>query len=244
MALPDQADFVAWWGLQEASGTRSDETSNGNDLTSEGTGGVGQGTGIVDTNAADFESGDNDRLKITNASQTGLNITGDMTVGGWFKAEDSDNGTLIGKYTNAANGQYLFRIQGNNNRWGLTLVSGGVATTDWAVDATIGTGTFYFLVAVYDASAGTVEYYRDGSSIDTGTGYASSIGTSTTDFYLGSFQSGTANNYDGLMEQVFVADVAFTASQVSSLYNSGAGTTWADLAGGAGGFAFSQAVVI
>lgn len=234
MALPATTDFISWWGLQEASGTRSDEAASSNDLTENGTGGVGQGTGIVDTNCADFESTDTDNLAISNASQTGLNFTGDFSMGAWIKMEDTDAVTIMGKYQNAASGQYIFRVQGNNNRWGVSLVSSGSATNLWQTDTTVATGTWFFLVATYDASAGNAVYYRDGTSIGTVGGGPSSIDTSGETFYLGAFQTGSTNNYDGLMEQAFIANKVLSSDEVTSLWNSGNGTTWSDISGGGG----------
>jgi hypothetical protein len=86
MALTD--DLQGWWNFEETSGTRYDETANNNDLTDNNT--VGYGTGKIG-NAADFEntsSGDNDEtLSIVRASQTGLVITGDLSISVWVKPE-------------------------------------------------------------------------------------------------------------------------------------------------------------
>lgn len=241
MALPEQSAFISWWDLQEASGTRADKTTNSNDLTDNNT--VGQGTGHVEANCANFESTNTESLSITDASQTGLDLTGDFSVGAWINLESQDaNTTIIGKYVNSSNGNYLFRASSTAGL-GLSLVQGTTVTNGW-VTWSPSLSTWYFVVATYDQSAGTVDYYIDGSflaqatSMPTGT-----LQNASAAFYLGAFGTGSSGNFDGLMEQAFVANKLLSSTEISDMYSSGSGVTWADLAGG-GGFAHSQAVII
>jgi hypothetical protein len=72
--------LVSYWELEEVSGTRVDSHGS-NDLTDNNT--VGSGTGIQG-NCANLEKSNTEDLSISDASQSGLNITQDLSFSGWF----------------------------------------------------------------------------------------------------------------------------------------------------------------
>lgn len=76
------ANLQGAWLLDEESGTRYDQTDNDNDLTDNNT--VGYAAGKLG-NAADFDISKSEYLAISDASQTGLDITGNITIFCWIK---------------------------------------------------------------------------------------------------------------------------------------------------------------
>jgi len=81
----DITNLISAWLLNESSGTRFDETSNNNDLTDNNT--VGFNASCEFDGCGDFEDTNTEFLSITDASQTGLDITGDMTICGFANFE-------------------------------------------------------------------------------------------------------------------------------------------------------------
>lgn len=77
-------NILAYWELDEASGTRFDSSPNANHLTDNNT--VGQITTAIG-DAADFERSNNEYLSRASADLTGLKFTGDHTLMFWTTLE-------------------------------------------------------------------------------------------------------------------------------------------------------------
>ena len=94
-------DPVAYWKLDETSGNASDATGNGNTLTNNNS--IAYITNGKINNGADLEVASTTYFSITDGSQTGLDITGDITLAGWVKLESTPpDGGSAGVYVIAA----------------------------------------------------------------------------------------------------------------------------------------------
>lgn len=216
----------ACWDLDEESGTRFDATANNNDLTDNNT--VLFGTGVID-NAADFERANSEYLSITNAAQTGLGFTGDITLSAWVNVESAPSGGgnyfIMGKYTGGSAETYAlaYRDSGGLKIDWQTNSSGGSTggnQCQWAVN--LGTATYHHLFLFSDASATTAELWVDGVSqgvVDCGT--ETSVGTNSAPFRIGA-TGNPANYFDGLVD-IAVAWSGDRSANVSGVYNAGAG---------------------
>ena len=125
--LPRRSNIQGLWKLNEESGTRYDETTNDNDLTDNAT--VLYGTGKIG-NAADFELATSEYLSITDAAQTGLDITGEITIACWIKPESINiNAIIAGKYTSDVYNERAYRIDivGADNKVYFRLSPDGTA---------------------------------------------------------------------------------------------------------------------
>jgi PKD repeat protein len=98
-----------YWRLDEGSGTRYDASASGNDLTDYNT--VGSATGIVGL-AADFERDNGEYLSIDHGVQSGLAITGSLTLAGWIKPEVTNQYVVLAsKYEYGVNNRgYRFHV--------------------------------------------------------------------------------------------------------------------------------------
>lgn len=234
MALRD--NMVSWWELNETSGTRNDSHGT-NHLTASGTGGVGYATG-KQGNAADFEAGDSDTLTIADASQSGLDFTSDFSFSAWVKPETQHDGAIFYKWgaSQAAYGLIYVDISGTYKlRFnGYSTGGGSNITYDWT--QTLSNSTWYHIVFRFDALGhtsgdGTAEVFVNGSSIGTITN-GSYTGSSNT---TGAFSiSGLGGLYqwwwDGLIDEVGCWSRLVTDAEITSLYNSGSGLTYAGTA--------------
>lgn len=215
-------NIVAHWELEETSGTRVDSHST-NDLTDNNT--VTSATGIQGT-GADFEATNSESLSI--ADNTALSFTSDFSVSFWVKYETVHGGVecIFGKSGSSGSFSYWMETSSHPTervRFFTSSTGSNLVQVDWNV--TLSTGTWYHMVFAYDASAGQVEWYKDGSSQGTRTGLHTSLYDNTTDFRLGATEvdGSVSRFFDGVLDEVTVTSDVITSSEVTTIYNSGSG---------------------
>jgi len=218
-------DLVSYWELEEASGTRVDSHGS-NDLTDVNT--VGQAAGIQG-DGADFENTNTEYLTITDASQTGLGLSGSLSISCWVKFESTpssgagfgivtkDNLTTASAYFlsvfNSSGTLYLYN---QVNRTTSIIVQNFAS---WAPS----TGVWYHLVLTFNASTGALICYVNGSSYVTNTNASvTSVQNNSLNFSIGAHHTGT-RPFDGVIDEVGIWSRALSASDVTTLYNSGSG---------------------
>lgn len=229
--------LVSYWSMDEASGTRVDAYGS-NDLTANGTGGVAGSAGVI-SNGADFEQGDNDYLSISDASQSGLDITGDFSVAFWIKPESAPSASsemLFGKWV-VAGGQYfaMYRDIAGVKKIRLNLYDNGDGSNNVAVDKDIdlGTGTWKHFVITVDVGAtdSVSEYWVNGVSQGTGThAGVNALFTSTGQFVIGGGYAGilTDTDFDGMMDEFGIWTKVLSGTEITDLYNSGSGLPYSE----------------
>lgn len=230
MALTD--NLLSYWKLEESSGTRNDEVGS-NDLTDSASS-VGSATGIVN-NGAEFVRASNEFLGIAHASQSpDLSISGasgDITIASWVKlaSKPATAMSVVAKY-GFANGNREYYLWWDNvtDRF-LWRVFNSVATSDQLTASSFGapsTSTWYFLVATVDNTANTISI-----SVNDGTMDSTALTVTTHNggaiFYIGAVGNASPiDPWDGVIDEVGVWSRVLTASEITELYNSGAGLTY------------------
>lgn len=236
MALRD--NLVSWWELNETSGTRYDAHGS-NDLTDNNTVLYAAGK---QGNGADFEDANSEYLSISDASQTGLDITGDLSFSCWIKPETTPSG--------GAGMAMMYKWAGGSASYGLIYID--VAGTkkirlniyqdgsnnipfDWTVGS-LSTTSFTHIVVRFDvlghpSGTGTAELFVNGTSVGTVTnGSASSIYSGTGAFSISSLSSGIQWYWDGVIDEAGIWSKKLSDTEVSDLYNSGNGLNYAGTA--------------
>ena len=163
MALKD--NLVSYWKLDETSDgsgavTRVDSHGS-NDLTDNNT--TPSATGKLN-NCCDFELSNSEYLNIADGTQSGLDISGDMSFFGWVQFESAGVATrgIMGKDADGAgNRGYNFYWTVDNLR--IEISSNGTAATVGQVTWSVSTAVWYYVGFIYDASAGSVAFYVDGT---------------------------------------------------------------------------------
>lgn len=230
MALTDS--LQAYWKFDESSGDASSQV-NSNTLTNVNT--VTYVAAKIN-NGADLESGSSQYLTITNAAQTGLAFTTSFSIAGWFKLESAPATDirfgLMSKGSLHAVGaaRYSWQIQddGGTDYLLLYLDSGG-STSNLRVAWTHSTGTFIHLAVTYNLAGGTAKFYVDGSQQGADqTGGVTSLSSETGDVFVGAYNlNGTkVSYYDGVMDECGMWSRELSGSEISQLYNAGAGLTY------------------
>jgi len=211
-------NLEGYWKLDEASGNRADSSVNGNTLTDNATvSNVAYDYWSTGENSADFETGNSEYLSITDASQTGLDITSDLSIAGFVRPESVGAARAILTKWNTTGNQrsYLLRIS-SGNALQLLLSNAGSATDVTATSTgTVSAGKWQHFAVTFNNTDNWVVLYLDGN-FDSATAYTSAIFNSTADFNLGAVV-GTSEFFDGLLKDVAIWSRVLNAFEIKKL---------------------------
>jgi hypothetical protein len=211
--------------MEEDSGTRYDSSKNGNHLTDNNT--VASSTDARQgARSADFEVDNAEYLSITDGSQTGLDITGNLSIVAWIKPEStSDVMRIVSKYQ-ATSGNRSYQIFAGNVDYtdiAFTVSNDGTTiTVCYTSNPVISAGTWTHIAAVYNGT--DMRVYINGSLSNNGTNnpktYSSGIVNGAANFEIGRYD-GNTKYFDGLIDEVAVFNRALSADEIAAIYNYG-----------------------
>ncbi len=173
--------------------------------------------------ARDFERDNSENLSITDAAQTGLDITGDLSIVLWLKPESipgSGDSTILAKYlATGDNRSYWVRWNHSNDRLQVLLSPNGNANVTCATPGgVLSAGTWSHFAAVYNGT--DVRIYIDGVLASNGSlnplSYSDGIHNGSANFTISGGQTG--GYFDGLIDEVGIFNRALSADEVSGLY--------------------------
>ena len=225
MALSDSV--VGYWKLDESSGNAADSSGNSNTLTNNNT--VTYSTGKIN-NGADFESSSSQSFSIADASQTGLDLSGDCSFAGWVKFESfTSENTIFAKTDSNTARSYVVRVLSSGDGYLLNAECYGDGTTSNRRGAnsnaafTTTTGTWYHFAATFDVDTGTWVFYKNGAviaSTASNAGTVASIYNSSNKFQMGANNSSGTDDrfFDGMMDEMGVWSRTLNQFEVSALY--------------------------
>ena len=241
MALTDS--LVSYWKLDESSGNAADSVGS-NTLTNNNT--VTYEAGKIN-NAAHF-NGSNQSLSITDASQSGLDITGALTIAGWINLDALPTGaytfwSIASKWQSSGNQRsynlayYVDGDDSDKRKFFLTIVENGIADDSelFSTQQELSTGTWYHVAGVITpGSPATGNIYLNGSDVTSGftDNTAASIHNGTAPFGLGALVGNSTNFLDGLIDEIGIWSRALSGSEISELYNGGTGLSYPFTGGG------------
>ena len=237
---PDLAtSLVAYYELEEASGTRIDSHTNGYDLSEFNS--VTQQSPAIVGNGASFNRANSEYLRSTNS---GLQITSDISFAAWIYPQSASARLLLWNTFTVSGGvrglitsleksgsNFVFRFA--------NYVSGSGKDANFN-SATFTVNTWAHLAFSYDISAGEVKVYKNGSLVETQTGFRTSITTLTNSYFGIDDNLGSVNFYNGDLDEMALWSKVITAAEITDLYNSGSGIPY-DAGGGGGGGAAQTA---
>ena len=228
--------LIAYWKLEEASGTRYD--SHGSyDLTENV--GIDDGVGVKG-NCAVSNSTYNDGRSLTISPSPYDSVGASWSLSFWMSTNDSNDDTFH-MFPNAWGNCVLFEIltiDGNKVFQGRLWKDNesGETSTDIS-KSEVYDGGFVHVAITHDLSTKTVRVYYDGIEERVVT-YTTSLnpvnGTESADAntILSMFAGDTdGTNYagPGKLDEVGIWERAITAAEVSALYNNGSGITYEEL---------------
>jgi len=200
------------WYLSD--GDFTDQTANNNDMTTVGSPVAADGfTGYPDS-ATDFEQGTPDYLKITDAAQTGLDITGDLTVAAWIKIETASKLNMLVTKWEASNQSFRFYI-GSDNKIYFAISSDGTENVWTNSDLTLSAGVWTHVMAIYDGT--DIRVYKDNVQTGTPTSHTTGIYNGNGEFRIGHGTT-AGREFDGVISDVGVWSKALTSGERAELY--------------------------
>jgi len=211
-------DLVSYWEFEESSGDAVDSHGS-NDLTPSGVSYEATGK-----NGDCFSyDGSNDYAKITSLS---LNLSG-FSYGGWIKWDGSTarNRTIF--YFNADHMSSYIRPASSSKLATTITTSAGLSSI--YSNSAISSGSWVHFIITWDGS--TITMYINGSA-QTNTASRGGTFNYTGDFAIGRNEFGDTNWFDGDIDEILIANRAFTSTEVSWLYNGGTGRFYDDIPSG------------
>lgn len=220
------SEAVGYWRFED---NALDETANNNDLTTGGS--PAYGTGRFGK-GLDLESTSSQYAGIADASQTGLDLTGDFSINLWMKFESLPaNGaemSLVTKDNTSTQRNYNTAIYNNAGtyRWYLdTFGNAGTESTYWNYNPSV--DTWYHIVYTYVVANGVAtagNFYINGVSQGASTVASGATNNTSLNNCTAAFQIGVRNSagyLDGIIDEVGVIPRVLTSDEIYSLYKTG-----------------------
>jgi hypothetical protein len=221
-----ETGIISRWGFGDSDDLGYDSEAK-NPLTSVGTptwSSESAPNSVPQDGSCDFERSSNERLKITDGDQTDLDFADKHTIVCRVKLESIPSAMVIVAKTDGGGGSErsyeIWIDSGGVIRYGLS--ADGVNATTAIGGTALSTAVWYSIAVVYDQS--DIRIYLDGSLDSNGSSnpkaFTSSLFNSNQDFCIGARSDG-ANDFDGLVDDVRVYNVAKSASEIASWHSTG-----------------------
>jgi hypothetical protein len=219
---PECDGLAAYWPLNESSGTVAyDFSGNSNNADLENGPVWKPNDGKID-GALDFD-GTDDYVELAGNESSGFfhDVFYERSVAMWIKAAEYSSRQILYDEGGATKG---LAIRIHNNQLKGAIRNGGYPTQETVV-ATYKSTSWKHVAVVFDS--GAFKLYIDGSRIDSCTAAYDTIGTHPDPAGLGgangwdAFGNDDGHYFDGLIDEVYVYDIALTDSPIEDLYNEG-----------------------
>jgi len=231
MSNPGIAGLVSWWSMSESSGTRYDSKGFNNLTSINGVGSWGSGK---PTPSARFIPASSQYLTISDNNSLSIG-----TFNGSPKAFTIAFWTYLASVPTASRFITKWIDGGSDREYQIVHNSGSVVfytndgTSNHSLSATtfgaLSNGPWYHIVATYDPSTGVANIYINtvNDTTNWGTGIQNTL--STAPFSIG-YGQGAPVTFDGLIDEVSLwTDRVLTSTEISWLYNSGAGRAFSEV---------------
>ena len=222
MALTD--NLVAYWRLDEASGTRADQIG-GFTLTDNNT--VGSATGNISALAGDFIKANTETLSTTAAGVTGVPVSGaSWTITGWMRPE-SPIETEFGEVFGTHNFRGFMPRRRGLTAFGTSQVNWNVindAGTTFQIEPVANTpiNSWHYISLTFNHSTGQMRA-RTNATYSSNVAFSGAI-TASAGFRIGCrWQIFATTLFDGQIGHVGLWARALSDAEQDQLYNSGAG---------------------
>jgi hypothetical protein len=201
---PLLSGLLAYWNLNETSGTRADNSGNGHYLDEVG-GVVGYSTGIISNSAGSFTNylRTNDIINMNSGSS-------DYTFQFWLKTDSATQDIMVPE----PNADFAFYIDGGT----FAVSKLGVSNTGLFNYEPDGTQWDHIVIVI---SGANYTSYLNGVSQGT-VNYLNFLITSQINFGGSDRNQGNAP-VNGLMDEIAIWSQALSGSEITQLYNAGAG---------------------
>ncbi|MES2749650.1 MAG: LamG domain-containing protein [Patescibacteria group bacterium] len=167
-----------------------------------------------------FDGTERSYVAISDEAQTGLDITGDMTIALWVKQNNlAGHQILVSKWSDIDRTSFLFYLEDGDVGIGLNAQNGGYGYGIHRLPHGKNAQEWFHVAMVYTAANGTAELFVNGNSIGKSLENVmpTSIADTDTDFVIGGRDSRT-NFYDGALDEVKIWSRSLQANEIQSLF--------------------------
>lgn len=175
----------------------------------------------------DLEESSSQYFSITDANQTGLDITGDFSIMFWFNTESNNTRqSIYAKFDQDAGNDGILYVEFNTDntfrvRWDYSGSAYTIVTSDSAINTDV--GNWHHLALACDVSVPDCDMYLDGVSINSTaspTG-ATQIGDSSGSAIIGSYFNPTQFYFDGKLDEYIITNDILSSTEISNYYDCG-----------------------
>lgn len=215
-------NLVAYWKLEDPSGSLTDST--GTYTLTETSGTIPTIAGKVG-NARDFEQVDTEYFAQSDQAAFRVGDT-DASWSMWINGETLTSAPVVFRKRNGSNANNSYALYYDHVAERLTFAAAIDSSTDTSVQwgSALSTSTWYFVVVWHDSVNNQI-----GISVNNGTPVTASHTTGIQD-NAAEFQLGASDNqalyWDGVIDEFGFWSKVLSASERTELYNSGNGTTY------------------
>ena len=221
---------IGHWKMDECQGTTINDSSGNNNhgTLNIGVGGSQSSVGTCQSSGAWYNGKDgkinsamsfdgNDDY-INAGSPTNLDVTSEISLGGWIKVSKLNvNNTIV---TRGYILPYKLSIDGNNK------ISWSIRNTDstYSSDTSntaLSINKWYHVFLTFNDVTHEYRFYLNGVLDGSGT-FPKTMIKSFTTLLIGAYGNGTSDLFNGLIDDVRIYNYALTAEQVKQVYNGGA----------------------
>lgn len=223
------ANTVSEWAFRDSGGLGDDEQGLNflDDINTVGWSADVPSQVSSSLGSAVFYGENAEHLEITDGNQSGLDITGDLTIAFRVKMTDAPTSTngLVGKGDSTGAGDTAYYIYTDtSNKIKFELTPDGSSQSQAVGATSLSTNTWYSVCCVYDSTDQRI--YINGSLDSNGSNnpktYSGGIHNSAKKFVIGSRGDDTQYAY-AKIAHVFIFDEAKSSAQVSSWHSN---DTW------------------
>jgi len=155
---------------------------------------------------------------ITDASQTGLDITGDITIMFRIKLASlpSGNYRIVSKRGGSGVRSYeiQYRDDSGTKRFRFRNYNSSDSEDTYDYDITLELDTWYHVALTWDASASQAQWYINGENVGSPTGSNTDMKNTAAEFRLASRAGGAGDYMDGQLSEVRVYDDIRTEAEI------------------------------
>jgi len=222
MALADK--YIAYWKLDESSGNAADSVGS---LTLTNNNSAAYVAGKIN-NGIDLESGSSQYLSATDPAI--LDGLSKFSISLWLKFESiADDMMPVTKWGATLATNQAWRLITSGGKLQLVIGTGSASGTVTANQA-ISTGVWYHVAFTWDGSLSSgsrAKAYVDGSDVTLSDGTPATMLAGSADFIVGN-RTGLPSGgyYDGVVDELGIANDVVTGAEVTTLYNAGAGVQY------------------
>lgn len=219
-ASPLLTGLVAYWKVEEASGTRNDAHGS-NHLTDNNT--VGSAAGKLG-NAAQFVAANSEYLSIADNAGLSMGAGVRFTLAAWVYPDTTTaiQNIIAKRSSGAGSYEYFLRLDSTDAR--LYVSSDGSAIAFVATPTGIvAAGVWSLIFAWYDGANLNIQV-NNGTIYQTA--YTADVFNGTAPFLIGSFDTGASEFWNGRIDEPAIWKRVLTADERSQLWNGGAGKSY------------------